>query len=161
MSRVTRRTVALVAGAALVVAGAGAAFAYWTTSGTGTGTATTGTSTALVVHQTSVVTGLAPGGAPQELSGNFNNSGSPAYVTTVTASIASVTKAAGAVGACTAADYTLTNPVMDVGAQVPSGTGVGSWGVPADVATIQFNNSPTANQDGCQGATVNLAYTIG
>jgi hypothetical protein len=160
MSKVTRKTIALVAGGALVVAGAGAAYAYWTTSGTGTGTATTGTSTALIVRQTSVVTDLAPGGAAQELSGNFDNSGAPAYVATVTASIASITKAAGAVaGTCDATDYTLTNATMNVGAQVPTGTGVGSWGVPADVATIEFNNKGTT-QDQCKGATVNLAYTI-
>lgn len=135
----------------------GGAFAYWTLSGTGTGTAQTGaTSGAITVVQTSTISNLRPGGAAQTLSGNFNNTDtSPVYVATVTASIASVTKAAGApAGACTAADYTLTGATMTVAAQIPVGTAQGAW----SGATIAFNNTG-ANQDGCQGATVNLSYT--
>ena len=53
--------------------GAVAAFAYWTNSGAGTGDADTGTNAAIVVNQTSTVTGMAPGVAAQALSGNFDN----------------------------------------------------------------------------------------
>jgi len=140
----------------VVLAGAGAAYAYWTAGGSGTGTAATGTNAALVAVQTSTVTAMAPGVAAQELRGDVNNSNQgQVYVATDTASIASVS-AAG----CSASDYTLTNPVMDVNAQVPAGSGVGAWGVPADVATIAFNNKPAVNQDACKNATVNLAYAI-
>ena len=143
----------------LVAVTGGIAFAYWTAGGSGTGTATTGTATNLTVVQTSTVAGMRPGDSAQTLSGNFNNGNSgPVFVGSVTASISSVVKAAGApAGTCDATDYTLANAVMSVGAEVPAGTGVGSW----TGATIKFNNKPTTNQDACQGATVNLAYTIG
>jgi hypothetical protein len=157
MRRISRiRTTALVAAGLVLVTG-GAAFAYWTSGGTGTGTATTGTSVGVTVVQTSAVTGLAPGGAAQTLSGNFDNTNTgPAFVGTVTASISSVTKAGGApAGTCDATDYTLTNAAMTVNAQVPAGTGQGAW----TGATIQFNNKATV-QDACKGATVNFAYVI-
>jgi hypothetical protein len=101
---------------------------------------------------------MAPGDSAQTLSGNFNNTNNgPVYVSTVTASIASVTKAGGApAGTCDATDYTLANPVMTVNAEVPAGTGQGAW----TGATIKFNNKVT-NQDACKGATVNLSYAIG
>lgn len=136
----------------------GGAFAYWTVTGAGTGAASTGvTSGTITVVQTSTVSNLRPGGAAQTLSGNFNNSDtSPVYVATVTAAIGSVVKSGTAPGgACTAADYTLSNAVMTVAAQIQPGTGQGAW----TGATLAFNNTG-ANQDGCQGATVNLTYTI-
>ena len=143
--------------AAVVLVGGGAAFAYWTAGGSGTGSATTGTVTALTAVQTSAVSGMRPGDANQTLSGNFNNPNSgPVYVSTVTASIASVTQAVGAVGSCDATDYSLTDAVMQVNDQVPAGDGQGSW----FGAKIKFNNKPAVNQDGCKGATVSLSYTI-
>ncbi len=79
------------------------------------------------------------------------------YVGTVTASIASVTKAVGApAGTCDATDFTLATPVMNVGAEVPVGAAVGTW----SGATIKFNNK-NSNQDACKLATVNLSYTVG
>lgn len=76
---------------------------------------------------------------------------------TVTASIASVAKASGApAGGCDATDYTLATPAMTVNAEVPAGTAQGSW----TGATVKFNNKAAANQDGFEGATVNLAYVI-
>ena len=107
--------------------------------------------------QTSTVTAMQPGDSAQTLSGNFTNpNSSPIYVSTVTASIASVTKAGGAVaGTCDASDYTLANAVMTVDAEVPAGTAKGAW----TGATIKFNNKATS-QDQCKGATVNLAYAI-
>lgn len=98
-----------------------------------------------------------PGDSAQTLSGNFNNPNPGlAYVGTVTASISSVTKAAGApAGTCDATDFTLANAAMTVNAEVPTGNAKGSW----SGATIKFNNKAT-NQDACKGATVNLAYAI-
>ena len=139
------------------VAAASAAIAYWTAGGSGTGSATTGTNVALTAVQTSTVTNMYPGDTAQTLSGNFNNpNASLSYVATVTASIASVTKATLAVaGTCDASDYTLAATVMTVGADVLAGTAKGAW----TGATIKFNNKGT-NQDQCKGATVNLAYAI-
>jgi hypothetical protein len=157
MRTFTRKTVAVATGTVVLLAGAGVAYAYWTAGGSGTGTAATGTNVAIAAVQTTTVTDLKPGGAAQNISGNFTNTNtSPVYVATVTASIASVTKAGGAVaGACDATDYTLANPAMTVNAEVPNGTGQGAW----TGATIAFNNK-VANQDACKGATVNLAYVI-
>jgi hypothetical protein len=163
MHSFARKSPALfIALAVVLTLGAGVAYAFWTSGGSGTGTASTGdTTTSVTVVQTSDVSDLRPGGAPQELSGTFNNPAvnGPVYVTAVTVSIGSVAKATDAVaGVCDATDYTLTNPVMTVNATVPTGADQGAWGVPADVATIQFNDKPTTNQDPCKGATVILTY---
>jgi hypothetical protein len=97
-----------------------------------------------------------PGDSPQSLAGDFDNPNQgPMRVVTVTASIASVTKAAGApAGTCDASDFNLASATMSVGAEVSPGAGQGSW----TGATIQFNDKPSANQDACQGATVDLSY---
>lgn len=148
------KTAAVLACGLLALGGAGAAYAYWTTGGAGTGSAATGTSAAIVANQTSVVTGMGPGVAAQPLSGDFDNgNAAPTYVSTVTASIGSVT---GGDGVCATSNYTLANAAMAVNASVPVGVGVGAWGG----ATIAFNNDPDTNQDACKNATVNLVYTI-
>ena len=105
--------------AALVVAG-GAAFAWWTSGGSGTGSATTGDVSAVTVVQTSTVSGLAPGLGAQTLSGTFTNPNTgPVYVGTVTVSISSVVKAAGApAGTCNDTDYTLSNNPLTYNAEV-------------------------------------------
>lgn len=151
-----KRKVAVVA-AVLVGAASVGAYAYWSSTGAGSGSAASGDVAAVTVVQTSTVSGLAPGLAAQTLSGNFTNPNSgPVYITSVTASISSVVKAAGApAGTCDAGDYTLSNATMAVGAEIPSGTAKGSW----TGATIAFNNKAGTNQDACKGATVNLAYT--
>jgi hypothetical protein len=151
-----RKVAATIAITAILVGGGGAAaIAYWSAGGSGTGTAVTGTNSSITAVQTSTVSGLAPGVAAQTLTGKFNNSNtSPSYVTSVTASIASVTKLG--TGTCDATDYTLTNAVMAVGAEIPAGSAQGAW----TGATIAFNDKSGTNQDACKGATVNLSYAI-
>ena len=149
---------AVIAGALIAVLAAAAAYAYWTSTGAGTGTASTQTPSGSVnAVQTSTISNMYPGDTAQTLSGNFTNTNAgPARVATVTVSIASVTKAAGApAGTCDATDYTLANATMTVNADVPAGTAQGSW----TGATIKFNNKAT-NQDACKGATVNLSYAV-
>ncbi|WP_207346169.1 hypothetical protein [Arthrobacter sp. E3] len=143
--------------AGLVLVGGGAAFAYWTAGGSGTGSAATGTTSVIEPVQTTTVTDMHPGDTAQALSGNFTNGDDgPVYVSTVTASISSVTPAAGAAaGTCGPSDYSLDGAVMTVAAEVPVGFRQGAW----SGATIKFNDKPS-NQDACKGAIVNLAYTI-
>jgi hypothetical protein len=142
--------------AALVLVGGSAAVAYWTAGGSGTGSAATGTTEGITVNQTSVVEDMGPGVAPQPLSGNFDNTNDgPVYVSTVTAAIGTIS---GGGPTCEATDYTLSNPVSDVNAEVPTGTGVGSWGT-TDTPTIAFNNKSGENQDDCKNATVEIVYT--
>ncbi|HEX2178585.1 MAG TPA: hypothetical protein VHL54_03555 [Actinomycetota bacterium] len=141
----------------LVMAVAGAAYAYFTAGGTGTGSATTAETEPLEAIQTSVVTEMGPGIAAQTLTGDIDNPNAEVvHVTSVTASIASVVKAVDApVGDCTAADFTLANATMTVGSEMDPGLNTNVW----TGATLAFNNT-ASNQDGCQGATVNLAYSI-
>ena len=145
---------AIVSGTAIAVVGGGVAFAFWTTSGSGTGSAATSAGAAnLAVAQTSTISNMYPGDAAQTISGTVtNNAANSAYVTKVVVSIASVTPASGATGSCDATDYTLASPTMNVGQDVAAGDVASFSG-----ATIKFNNKAT-NQDGCKGATVNLAY---
>lgn len=153
MPRMTRKRSLIGAGVIALLLSAGA-YAFWTAGGSGTGTAPTSAGTeALVVNQVTVLNDMYPGDSAQTISGTFDNGNDgPIRVATVTASIASVT---GGDGACDATDYTLANAVMTVAANVPVGDGVSAW----TGATIMFNNKAT-NQDGCKGATVNLAYAI-
>ena len=158
MRKPTKKTTAIIVAAVTVLAGGGAAFAYWTAGGSGTGSgATAAGSSNVTVVQTSTISAMQPGDAAQTLTGKFNNPNTgPAYVGTVTASIASVVKDAGApAGTCDATDYTLANAAMTVNAEVPAGNNVGSW----TGATIKFNNK-ASNQNQCKGATVNLAYAV-
>ena len=145
---------AIAAAGVIFLIAAGGAYAYWTQGGSGTGSAANGTTVGITVNQTSVITGMYPGGPAQALSGNFNNTNSgPVRVATVTAALTSVT---GSVGtpACTIADFQLNNPVVTINAEIASGSGVGSWTGPS----VQLLNSVT-NQDACKNASVNLGYT--
>ena len=155
MSRFFNRKAVAVIGAVLLLSAAGA-YAYWTNGGTGSGTAATGTTVGITVTQTSVITGLYPGGTPVALAGKFNNTNSgPIFVNQVNATISSVTGPNITVpNPCTAADYQLNGFPRTVGAEVPSGSAQGSW----TGASVELLNTAT-NQDGCKGATVNLAYT--
>ena len=157
MPRLTRKRAAIATGALILVVGSGVAYAYWTNSGTGSGSATTGTNVALTVNQTSAVTAMGPGVAPQALSGTFTNPNSgPVFIKTVVATITST----GAPG-CTAADYTIAGTSVigasapGVGGLVPAGgAGVGSW----SGLTIAFNET-ASNQDACKGAVLTIGYT--
>jgi hypothetical protein len=136
-------------GTAVLMLAGGAAFGYWSITGTGSDTATTGTVTSITVNQNSTVAGLAPGLAAQALSGDFDNPNSgPVYVAAVTAVVSGTDK----VG-CGPTDYTIAG-TAPVGAQIASGSGVGSW----SGLTIQFNNKVT-NQDACKNAVVTIHYT--
>ena len=152
-----KKTIVAVVAVASVAAISAGAYAYWTTSGSGSGSAASGTSAEITAIQTSTITAMGPGVAAQTLSGTFENTNpGPVYVTTVTASIASVVKDAGAVaGTCDASDYTLANAVMTVNAEVLADD-TSTW----SGATIMFNNKAATNQDACKLATVNLAYVI-
>jgi hypothetical protein len=154
MSRTKKNSITVVIAMVVALGVVGLAYAYWTSDGTGSGTAATGTSQDVVINQTSTIAGMGPGVEAQELSGTFDNPGpSAATVNTVTASISSVSDAGP--GGCEADDYVITGAAMTVtGNPIDIGDDVGAWGG----ATIAFVDSPAENQDGCKGATVNLAY---
>jgi len=108
----------------------------------------------VTITQTSPLTGLAPGIAPAAITGQITNHWADTiFVTTVTVSIASVTKAPGARdGSCDTSDFLLAQPDMPVGVTIAPGGTADFTG-----ASIGFNNK-SVNQDACQGATVELHY---
>jgi hypothetical protein len=161
MHKLTRKAIAVTVGTVVLLSGAGVAFAYWTNSGTGTGTAATGTNVAVTLTQTSTPTAMAPGIAPQVLSGTFTNGNAgPVFVKTVIAAVSKVEKPLGTLSVgCSAADYTIAGTSViqgaaaGVGAQVPVGS-AGTW----SGLTIEFNNT-ASNQDACKDAVVTIGYT--
>jgi hypothetical protein len=150
MRRFGKRTTVIIVGVVVALSAAGIAFAFWSSLGSGSGTAATGTNSAITVRQTSTVTGMGPGVAAQALSGNFDNSNAgPVFVAAVTATVSGTNQTG-----CDATDYTIAGTAT-VNAQVPAGTGVGSW----SGLTIAFNNKVSINQDACKNAIVSIAYT--
>lgn len=149
-----KRIAVAAAGVVAIVGTSMAAFAYFTGTGTGTGSATTaGAPTALTVNGPATIGALGPGLDPITLSGSFDNPNSEAvHVGSVTVAISGIT---GNSGACSVSDYALVQPAA-VNAEIPNGNNQGSWGG----GSIGFNDSPTTDQSGCEGATVNLSYTI-
>jgi hypothetical protein len=147
--RLTKKPKAIIVGAAIVgLASAGVSYAYWTTSGTGSATATTGTVVGITVNETTSATNLYPGGPAQPLAGNFNNSNAGAvYVASVTAALGTLPTG------CLPADFTIAGTAL-VGANVASGTGVGSW----SGLTIAMNNTGVS-QNACKASSIPLVLT--
>jgi hypothetical protein len=157
MRNMPKRVVPVAVALLALLAFSGVALAYWSASGAGTGTAQAAAGTTpVVVNQTTVLTAMYPGDTAQTIGGNFNNPNSgPVYVTTVTASIASVTKAGIPAVGCDATDFTLSPAVATVNAEITAGNNQGAWTGPK----IKFNDKVT-NQDACKGVTVNLGYSV-
>jgi hypothetical protein len=136
---------------------AGTAAAYWTQSGSGTGSASTGsTASNIVVHQTSSIVGLFPGGLAQSLAGDFDNPNSaPVFISNVTALIPPTWTVAAdpSKPPCTAADFTIAG-TANVNAEVGPGTGVGAW----NGLSIAMIDSAT-NQDNCKNVTVPINFS--
>ena len=169
------RSVAILIGIGVIVVGGGIAFAFFTNTGAGSGTAGTGSNNPVVVKQTSTLTAMAPGVAPQALSGNFDNTNNPGpvFVKSVTATVASVaTTPVGATG-CSITDFVIGTgttagtsqaatgtvgltpaTLTAAGVEIPAASGTGAWGN----LNLQFNNKAT-NQDACKGSTVTITYT--
>lgn len=159
MTRITRTRFGAFAAVAVAIAAAVGAYAYWTAGGSGTGSASAaGAQAALTVTQTTTLAAMYPGDSPQTITGSITNTNDgPIRVNAVTVSISGVTKAVGApAGDCDATDFTLADAAMAVNAEMAKGTTADAF----TGATIQFNNKASTNQNGCKGATVNLAYAI-
>jgi hypothetical protein len=154
MHLLKRKKVLLPLVAVGVLAAATAAFAYWTTAGTGTGSASAGTSSAVSVSQVGSVSGLVPGGAAQAVDFKVTNpKTTPQYVSGVSISISGVTGPnIDGTHPCSASDFTLVQPNA-ITADLPSGDSTFS----PSGASLAMKDSGS-NQDGCKGATVNLAF---
>jgi hypothetical protein len=167
------KVAAAVASGAIVLGAGGAAFAYWTSTGSGAGSAKTGTEvSSLAFTDTTNITDMAPGIAPETISGSVQNTSATqsAFVNSVTATINTVTETPAELAAygtdgrtpgtsgqaylCSAADYTISTTPMSVNKDLAPGDSANFTG-----ATIGFNDNASVNQDACQGATVALTYT--
>jgi hypothetical protein len=173
----SKKGLVLLATLAVAIAAAVGAYAYWTASGAGSGTAAVGSITSgIQVHQTSTPSGLYPGGPAQALSGDFGNTNSsPAYVTSVTVALSSITNGAsnGSLPACTTSDFALS--ATSNGSAIDNGNGTFTVTVGQDIPGLAGQNAnpyagswsgvsvgmrdTSANQDNCENATVNLSYT--
>lgn len=152
--RITRRKKLFIAGIAAVGLLGGSALAYWTTTGSGTGSASVGTNTAVTVTQVGTITALTPGSTAQAVNFKINNpAATNQTIANVLVSIASVTGPnITPTKPCTAADFTLVQPTVAYGDLLPGDTTYSPSG-----ATLALDNT-ASNQDGCKGATVNLAF---
>lgn len=163
MHTFSKKKLVVTAAVAAVLVGSGtAAFAYWTSQGTGTGSATTAAAaTALTVEQSTQPAGMYPGDAAQDLVVTVTNPGpNKAQVAGVRA-VVTITKAVGATGTCTPADYQVNGVQLPDSGQVAlrwSPTELASGASQTSDNTVHFFDT-SANQDGCKGATVVFAYT--
>ena len=167
MRKITKKTAVVVAGSTLLVAvGGGIAFAYWSSSGTGSGSATTSAGASnLTITQTGAPSDLAPGVAPEAITGTIaNGAANSAYVNTLTVRITGVT---GGSAGCTAQDYGLTTGTaalskdsavqsitLSVAKEVVNGSPIAFPSV-----NIGFANDSANNQDACKGASPTLSYS--
>ncbi|MGC9974334.1 MAG: hypothetical protein ABSC36_02935 [Gaiellaceae bacterium] len=140
---------------ALAIA-SGVAFAYWTSSGSGTASAAAAAGSAGVsVTQVGTVSNLVPGGTAQAVDFKITNGQSvKQYISSVAVSISSVT-APNSDGShpCSSADFTLVQPNAVNADLAPGDTTFQPSG-----ASIAMKDT-ASNQDGCKGATVNLAFS--
>jgi hypothetical protein len=151
MAKFSKKTKIAVLTAALVVGASGTAVAYWSQLGAGTGSASTGTTIAVVVNQTSVITGLYPGGTPVALAGTFNNPNTgPVKVGAVTASVTTTSSP----GTCLASWYAISGTSTPTSQVLAPGVG-GTWSG-LNVALL----NDVANQDACKNATITITYAV-
>ena len=149
--RITKKSVAVVAAAGIILAGASVAYAYWTSTGHGTGSATTGTSTDFTVASTAATGGpLTPGGPTETVAFTVTNPGTGSQnLSSVVVTVATSTGADWtAVTGCSAADYTIGTPDFTAGEITTLATVSGT-------VTITMNDLGSP-QDGCKNATVPL-----
>ncbi len=151
-----KRSPKIIAGAAVIgLITAGGAFAFWTAQGSGTGSAATGDTQGLVVTQVAPTKYLTPG-VRFDVHGNIHNPNDGRVQINGLTAVISVVPAAGKT--CTADNYVFTPSYIDggwVGGMVEHTLN------PNDIewyGTLGMVDSVN-NQDGCKGATVNLAYS--
>jgi len=152
MPKFTRKTTITVVTAALVLGVGGTAYAYWTQVGAGTGSAAMGTTTApLVVNQTSVVTGLVPGGTPVLLAGTIDNPNTGE----VKAGLVTASVTATSITGCDKTWFAIAGAATPTTQAVLPGNAKGNW----SGLTVALNNN-AVNQDLCKGASITITYAV-
>ena len=180
--RFTKKRVIGVLTAIAALALAAGAFAYFTSTGTGNSTATVGSPSIYTVAITPVGSvSLTPqtstdvsgtGGIFQPYTGIVTNPSTGRQdVTLLTAKITGVTGGTNSPNPCTVGDFSLYSPaahwtVASGGQSATTSNGGTGASIPSDMAggsSLSFNDIAVymvdnpANQNGCQGATVNIS----
>ena len=139
--------------ALVIMAAAGATLTTAAPAQAATGCETYGPDS-LRITQTSVLAGLRPGADPLTITGTVtNDSDDDTYITAVSVTMTSVTKARhAAAGTCDVSDYVLADSHMPVGEALGPHESLSFTG-----ATLGFSNK-SVNQDACKGATIRLRY---
>ncbi len=156
-----RRRVRAALAAVAVLGISGAAVAYFSTSGSGSGSAQVGTSSALTI--TGTITpgsgGIVPGGNPATVAFSVNNTGSQAYVNTISLNSVTAYSDSGhtnnitgtGTGKCDTTAFTMS-PVSE-GQSVGSGT----TSLPTSGSLVFADNG--VSQDGCKNAYLVASFT--
>ena len=156
MKKNKRRGTKVVALAAALVLAGGAAFAWWTAGGSGTGSAATGSVSALTVVQTSTHHGPGAGPARPDPERNVPEPEQRPRVRLVGVRVGRLGREGRGRPGGRLRRHRLRDHRVPLGDQrrgpVPTTPARGAG------PQIAFVNKAT-NQDGCKGATVNLAYT--
>lgn len=147
-----RSKIFIAGGVSLAVLGGGAAFAFFTGGGSGTGAVSVASPSAFTVTVGDPAALLPDVSTPIPITVS-NSTGATLQLNSVTVTITSVEPSV--IGACTTADFALTQPSFGAG---PIGNG-GSFNVPGGAITLV--NNPTVNQDGCRNAIVRFSAVAG
>jgi hypothetical protein len=143
----SKKLIAAIGSAAVLVAGSGVAYAYWTTTGAGTSTAVAKATNGTLVLKASGWTDIAPGTAKEVSFTASNASQTDLRLGTITSVV--TTSDAG----CLPADFTI--------AAVPANQTILAGAVDAAVTakgSLVFANS-ALSQDACKNAVITLTLS--
>jgi hypothetical protein len=150
--KLTRKRLAIAAGAVLTVVIAGTAYAFWSSGGSGTGSASVGDPGAqsVSISQTGSINNLSPGGSAQTVSGTVSNpNGNAVHVGTITASITGTSNPG-----CPASEFSLPQATATVNQTLAANTGTASFtGITVRLAETGVN------QDDCKGVSISLGFS--
>lgn len=153
LSTVSKTRLGVAAAALLLLVGiAGVAYAYFTTTASGSGSATVGSNTTLTITQTGSITNLVPGGPSLPVTYTISNPSANGNQSlgAVSATITSVTPTTG--NTCATSNFTTSAAATAVGEITAGSTYTPTSSTEPTVQMVETNT----NQDGCEGATVNL-----
>jgi hypothetical protein len=144
-TKLSKKTVAALTAAFLIVGGG--AYAYWTTTSAGTGAAPNASSNGTITLTATFATGLTPG-ASVPVTYTAANPGTSSLRVGTISHVVSTSNAL-----CLPADFTIANVISDT--TVPAGST--NYAI-AGTGTLAFADT-AINQDACKGATVTLTLT--
>lgn len=144
-TKISKKTVAALTAALLIIGGG--AYAYWTTTSAGTGAAPNASSNGTITLTATFAPGLTPGASIPVTYTASNPGTSKLFVGT----ISHVVSTSNAL--CLPADFTIANVVSD------TTVAAGAFNTPiAGTGSLAFADT-AINQDACKGATVTLTLT--